>query len=242
MSSISEYASYEYYYYRDISPELVKILKKPNIEKHKIFQCHYEVERIIFHCNNYSNKLIDRIELDSKVMKMDRESCLTIHKNQTLLTATGLMVNIGLNSTTKFRKILVGEKTVDECMGAMFYDGKDYWYDVVVEFIFILRILDFTAVVSLTDELININGTNYDYSKLECTDKYNAQNFWIEKEISYLRKYWNKYMKIASGLPTITQVQVFLLITVLKIVLFIVLLAPATVHLSKYAVSLAVSA
>lgn len=239
VSSISQgYASYEYYYYKDISPELVKILKKPNIERIQIYRCNYEIQRKFYHCNPYSNKLI-RIEYDpqSQLIDIDRDSCLTIHKNQTLLTTTGLMVNIGLNSTTKFKKILAGHKTENECLGSTFFDGKLQWTNVVVEYIFILRITDFTALVSLSDDLININGTNCEYSKLECTDKYDVKNVWIENEISYIYRIWYKYLKFASGLPTIGQFQLYLLMISLKIIGFSILIAPAASGVAKFVVS-----
>lgn len=214
------YASYEYYYHTSVSKDLVKILKTPDFSRIQIYQCKYEVDRIIYHCNPYSNKLID-MEVSSNINEMSRDDCFNIHNNQTLLTSTGLMVNIGLNSTTKFEHVLAGHKTIDQCHGTIFYDGTNYWTNVVVKYIFTLRIIDFSALFSLSNDIININGTNYDYSKHECTDKYKVQNFWIEEEISYLKRIWNF---VSTVQPLSTHIQINILYHIFKWFLYFLFL------------------
>lgn len=209
MVSIKQgYASYEYYYHNSVSKDYVKIFKTPDFSRIQIFQCKYEVDRIIFHCNPYSNKLID-MEVASYINEMSRDDCLNVHNNQTLLTSTGLMVNIGLNGTTKFKQIVAGHKTIDECQGAIFFDGTNHWTNVVVEYIFTLRITDFSALFSLSNDIININGTNYNYSKLECTDKYTIQNFWIDEEISYFQRIWNFVLTVEPLSPHMQFILMF---------------------------------
>lgn len=167
-------------YKPEVSKEYIQLLQLADITPIHVYQCKYQVDRLITHCGMHSHSSMVRGSFSSFIKEIPREECLNIHRHRSLKTQTGLIIdNIALNGTTKFIDIVAGSINSNaECQGAFYTDGKNEYDSVIVQFSITLVIRDFTASVYASRDTVLIEGLRCDYSAQFCMDSNFGQSFW----------------------------------------------------------------
>lgn len=223
ISMVHGESSYQYYYRPDLPKELITIIKASDVSFIQIYQCQHKIDRIIYHCGNNSYHLIEGFEFHDEMKEISRDDCLNIHENRTLWDASGTVRNLMGNGSSILKEQVAGKKTARGCEGAVFDNGTRKWSNVVVEYISTFSVLDFRAIVSPFKNLINVNGTNYKYSNLECIDKKQFYTFWKHKEVSNYATVLNTLARILAVIePPAVKFQIYLMSNVSNFLLFII--------------------
>lgn len=165
---------------QEVSKELIQLLQLADVTPIHVYQCKYQIDRLITHCGAFSHSAMVRGSFQSFIKEIHRDECLNIHHHQTLKTSSGLIIdNIALNGTTKFVDIVAGSINQNaECSGAYFTDSKNEYANVVVQYSITLTVRDFTASVLSSGDTVIIDGVRCDYSKQSCMDANYGQSFW----------------------------------------------------------------
>lgn len=167
-------------YQPEVSRERIQLLQLADVTPIHIYQCKYQVDRLITHCGMHSHASMVKGSFQSFIKEIHRDECLNIHHHQTLKTSSGLIIEgIALNGTTKFVDVVAGTiNTNSDCTGAYFSDSRNEYADVVVQYSITLTIRDFTASVLSSGDTVIIEGLRCDYSKGHCMDSNYGQSFW----------------------------------------------------------------
>lgn len=191
----------------EVSKEHIQLLQLSEESTTHVYQCKYEVNRLILHCGMHSHSSMVRGAFNTFIKEISREECLNIHRHRSLKTISGRIVdNILANGTTKFDDVAAGH--VDgsaNCKGGHFTDGKNEWDNVVVQYSITLAIRDFSTSVISSRDSVMIDGLRCDYSKEQCMDISRGQSFWTNMKDPSC--YENQYDVLFEGLANKVNIQ-----------------------------------
>lgn len=186
----------------EISTEKIQLLQLAEESITHVYQCKYEVIRIIMHCGMHSHASMMRNTIYTFIKELSRDECLNIHRHGSLKTSSGgIIADIKPNATTKFGDAVAGYVDGNpNCQGEYFTDGRNDYHNAVVQYSITLTIRDFSTPVIASRDSILIEGLRCDFSKEYCFDSVRGQSFWANNKDQAC--YNDKYDVLFEGLAT----------------------------------------